>query len=142
MKALLSSATIAALAIAMPLSANAQDAANGPIVVTEAIVQPAVNGTDLNVPGMIAVEFHNTRSVPATKVTFELDASGAPVRTIDDVGTFSQGATIHHDFPNAAIARNQTVSVAAVTFADGSVWRNDGATPQPLRQAVSQLDLR
>jgi hypothetical protein len=141
MKPLISSAAIAALAIAMPLSANA-DTASGPIVLTQAQVQPAVTGTSRNVSGLISVEFHNARNVPATKVTFELDAYGAPVRTIDDVGTFSYGATIRHDFPNAAIARDQSISVAAVTFADGSVWRNDGAVPQPLRQAVSQLDLR
>jgi hypothetical protein len=75
-------------------------------------------------------------------VTFEVDAWGFPVARIDDVGTFAQGATIEHTFPNADGLGDETISVASVQFADGSVWQNDVAAPQALRQAVSLVDLR
>jgi hypothetical protein len=142
MKPLLSSAAIAALAFALPLSANAADTSNAPIVLSNVSVQPQVTGTSRFAPGSISLEFRNTSAVPATRVTFEVDAWGSPVHRIEDVGTFAQGATIRHDFPNSSNVPGETVSVAAVTFADGTVWQNDDAAPHALRQAVSELDLR
>jgi len=142
MNPILSSATIAALALAMPLSASAADSAPSPIVLTIADVQPQVIGTERITPGLIRVEFHNTANVAATRVTFEVAASGVSLTRIDDVGTFSQGATIDHNFPNEHGLANETISVAAVQFADGSVWQNDDAAPQARRQAVSLLGQR
>jgi hypothetical protein len=126
----------------MPLAADAADSAAGPIALALADVQPQVAGAELFIPGAIRVEFHNTAKVPATRVTFEVAAWGFPVARIDDVGTFAQGATIDHIFPNEDGLPGETISVASVQFADGSVWQNDAAAPQALRQAVSQLDLR
>jgi len=142
MNTILSSAAIAALAFAMPLSASAADSAPGPIVFSFADVRSQVAGAELFTPGSIRVAFHNTAKLPATRVTFEVAAWGVPVARIDDVGTFAQGATIDHVFPNDDGLADETISVAAVQFADGSVWQNDAAAPQALRQTVSQLDLR
>jgi len=142
MNPLFSSAAIAALALALPVSASAAETPNSPIALTNVSVQPQVTGTERFQPGSISLEFRNLSAVPATRVTFEVDAWGSPVHRIEDVGTFAQGATISHDFPNFSNIPGETVSVAAVTFADGSVWQNDGSAPHALRQAVSQLDLR
>jgi hypothetical protein len=142
MNPILSSVTIAALALAMPMAAGAADSPAGPIVLTLADVQPQVSGAELFTPGQIHVSFHNTAKVPATRVTFEVAAWGAPVMRIDDVGTFSQGVTVDQIFPNTSGRAHETISVAAVQFADGSVWHNDDAAPQQRLQAVSQLDLR
>jgi hypothetical protein len=142
MNPILRSASIAALALAMPLSASAADATAGPIVFSLADVQPQVAGGEYFTPGSIHVAFHNTAKVPATRVTFEVDAWGFPVNRIEDVGTFTQGATIEHTFPNDDGRADETISVASVQFADGSVWQNDAVAQPALRQAVSLLDPR
>jgi hypothetical protein len=143
MNPLTTSAAIAALALALPLSAAAATTPNAaPIAITFADAQPQVSGADINVPGQVRVEFRNLSIVPATRVTFDVDADGRAVSRIEDVGVFSKGATIDHVFPSAVGFTHLTVSVAAVEFADGSVWQNDDVAPQPRRQAVSQLDLR
>jgi hypothetical protein len=140
MNPILRSATIAALALAMPVSASAADFTASPIDLTLAAVQPEVSGAEIFTPGQIRLEFHNTAKVPATRVTFEVAAWGMPVDRIDDVGTFADGATIDRTFPNASGLADETVSVASVQFADGSVWQNGYAGPQPRRQAVSLLE--
>jgi len=49
--------------------------------------------------------------------------------------------SIDHAFPIGYGTADETISVASVQFADGSVWQS-GAAPQVRLQAVSQLDRR
>jgi hypothetical protein len=140
MNPILSSATVVALAT--PLSAGAADTAAGPIVLTLANVQPQVSGAEMFTPGLIHIEFRNAANVTATRVTFEVAAWGSPVGRIDDVGTFSPGATIEKIFPNENGSSHETISVASVQFADGTVWRSDDAAPAARLQAISEIDGR
>lgn len=79
----------------------------------------------------IQIEFVNSASVAATLVNFAVDSAGDHF-VIRDVGTFSPGVSIKHQFRNgsgqafvlpAFIAPNVTCRVDSAQFSDGSVWR-------------------
>ena len=110
-----------------------------PVVISSAIFETAVAGAELNYPalGSVSLEFHNTRAVAATDVTFEVAVFGSPIDEIHDVGTFSKGTTIRHRFVDQSTFGHQTIAVAAVKYADGSVWTaGDDAAPSALRQTA------
>lgn len=79
----------------------------------------------------IAIEFVNESKQTATLVNFAVDSAGDHF-VIRDVGKFSPGISIKHEYRNgngqafvlpAFIAPNVKCHVASVEFADGSVWR-------------------
>jgi hypothetical protein len=122
-------ASIAALAIlaGAPALASAQDTSPSPVVLN-ASVQPNRGWFGHYVPGAISATFTNTSNVAATDVVFELQSNGAFVNRISDVGTFAPGTTTRHQFSDVYTAPNQQLKVAAVHFADGTVWRSGDAT--------------
>ncbi|MBV8671722.1 MAG: hypothetical protein JO098_08110 [Candidatus Eremiobacteraeota bacterium] len=90
----------------------------------------------------IQIEFVNNGGAAATLVNFAVDSAGDHF-VIRDVGTFSPGISIKHQFRNgqgqafvlpAFIAPNVTCHVASVQFSDGSVWR-PGQAPAAAAQA-------
>jgi hypothetical protein len=83
------------------------------------------------VPGIVDVTFRNTANVAATSVTFDVAVGGREAGTLTDTGSFAPGVAIEHVFTNDSFAGNAHVSVASVTFANGSVWT-------PGRPAVQQ----
>jgi hypothetical protein len=104
-----------------------------PITISDVQVQPADGGHG-NGAGFVSVAFDNTGSQTATEVIFELDVDGAYTDHFNDVGNFTPGTTIKHAFQTDSSAADQQIKVAAVKFADGSVWVNDsGNTPPELR---------
>jgi hypothetical protein len=90
----------------------------------------------------IAIEFVNESKQTATLVNFAVDSSGDHF-VIRDVGKFSPGVSIKHQYRNgqgqsfvlpAFIAPKIQCQVASVEFADGTVWRKGqtaAATIQP-----------
>src|ERR1700736_1120382 len=79
----------------------------------------------------IAIEFVNESKQTATLVNFAVDSSGNNF-VIRDVGKFSPGISIKHEYRNgqgqsfllpAFIAPNVKCHVASVEFADGTIWR-------------------
>lgn len=63
------------------------------------------------------VRFSDIAAEPISRVTFALDDGAA----VSDVGTFSPGVAIDHNFRLANSAATSCV-VSAVTFADGTTW--------------------
>ncbi len=110
------------------------DAANGasPIAVSDVRIlasdlQNSASETmqPVYVPGTVDVTFRNTGNVAARAVTFAVNAGGREVGTLTDTGTFAPGVAIEHVFVNDTFAPNAQLSVARVTFADGTVWTSE-----------------
>jgi hypothetical protein len=107
----------------------AADIATAPIQVNN--VQFTAENTADGSYGPTAAEiaYTNASSQPATEVVFAVTSDGNVVDMYDDVGTFSPGVTIDHTFQALTQADPSQVSVAQVTFADGSVWVNPDLAP-------------
>ena len=122
-------ATAAVLLGATATAAFAQTTAPVTIVSSQALPQIADAGAP-NQSGFAGVTFVNTNIVAATEVDFTLSSNGAPLATYRDTGTFAPNVRISHTFANDQTARDQQLSVARVTFADGSVWTSDNRLPE------------
>ena len=85
--------------------------------------------------GFLAITYRNTARIPATEVDFGLRARGSLVAFARDLGTFTPGASISHEFsvdpkifpigkalPYCAVLR--------VKYANGTEWDN----PNPRQQ--------
>jgi hypothetical protein len=119
---LLAGAPAVALASAAP--------ASDPIAISDTQVQPADGGHG-NGTGFVSVAFDNTSNQVATEVVFELDVDGAYTDHFNDVGTFTPGTTIRHAFQTDSSEADQQLKVAAVKFADGTVWVSDSGNMAP-----------
>jgi hypothetical protein len=93
----------------------------------------------------IAIEFVNETKQVATLVNFAVDSAGSHF-VIRDVGKFSPGISIKHEYRNgqgqsfvlpAFIAPNVKCHVASVEFADGTVWRKGQAATTATTQPVT-----
>jgi hypothetical protein len=75
-------------------------------------------------PGIVDVTFRNTADVAATSVTFAVAVGGREVGTLTDSGRFAPGVAIEHVFTNDndAVTPNAELSVASVTFSNGTTW--------------------
>ena len=85
--------------------------------------------------GFLAVGYANQATIAATEVDFGLVARGSLAATAKDVGTFSTGVTIRHEFvvsPEIFPLRTSFLAciVLRVKYADGSVWHNPEPPPQ------------
>ena len=112
------------VALALLPAAPALAQTSDPLTITASQIIPADVGAARSEPGIVTVSFVNHRNVPATKVELSLSASGAPLETFEETGTFAPGVTIDKTFSTDDIEPHQHVMIAAVTFADGSVWTN------------------
>jgi hypothetical protein len=133
MNPILRSATIAALALGMPLAASAGDVSIAPVIVSSS-VEPASFGESLYQQGEVRLTFVNEAAVPATEVDFDLSSHGQVLGTYTDRGTFSPGVKIERFFTTQETAGDQKIAVTSVKFADGTSWNSDAA-PQARRQA-------
>jgi len=93
----------------------------------------------------IAIEFVNESNKPATLVNFDVQSAGDQF-VIRDVGTFSPGVSIKHQYRNGQgqafllpqfIAPKVSCDVASVTFADGTIWRKGQPAPAVQPAAAS-----
>jgi hypothetical protein len=82
----------------------------------------------------LGIVYKNQSSLDATEVDFGLVARGSLIAVAKDVGRFSPGVTIDHEFvvsreifPLNAVPY---CTVLRVRYADGSAWRNP-TPPQP-----------
>jgi hypothetical protein len=83
-------------------------------------------------PGLATIAFTNQSPVTATSIVFDLHGyQGAVIAQYQDVGTYRQGATVRHSFPDIHTDNDQQISVSAVTFADGSSWSAPWNHAQP-----------
>jgi hypothetical protein len=133
-------ATAAVLVAGSPLVASAQT--NAPVSIAASQIQQTYGVfNDFSYPGLVQVAFVNHRNVPATEVDFNLEANGQLVDRFQDVGSFAKDITVRHTFQTPANDLNQTITVASVTYADGTTWTNDVApAPRALRQADVSYD--
>ena len=81
--------------------------------------------------GFLAITYTNQKSVVATEIEFGLVARGWLVAVVKDVGKFSPGVTIDHEFSlDPEVFPLQTslplCTVLHVKYADGSEWRANG----------------
>ncbi len=115
--------TVLAGVPALTFAAN-DPAAGDPIVINNIrVYQPDIVGNgEMTRPGAINLRFRNTRNIEATDVLFEMYGDGVHLDSIRSTGKFSPGVTINRTFSDQSGAVNQTVTVAQVSFADGSVW--------------------
>lgn len=75
------------------------------------------------------IDYHNATSKTMKQIEFGLVANGNLVAEVKDVGTFSPGAEIKHEFGLSPNVFPLSTSLAKciplkVTFDDGSKWRN------------------
>jgi hypothetical protein len=126
---------VASLALgSMPLLASAATAPADTIDVLQTSVKPvqyvvdATDGSVANDGSVLQIQFANRGDEPATAVEFEVDSYGAPVKRIEDTGTFTKDAIVNHSFVNAGFSHS-TVSVIGVKYADGSEWSANGQQP-------------
>jgi hypothetical protein len=85
--------------------------------------------------GFLAVDYTNEAAIPATEIDFGLVARGYMVATANDVGTFSPGIAIRHEFAVSQELFPLGTGILAcvvlrVKYADGSVWHNPEPPPQ------------
>jgi hypothetical protein len=87
----------------------------------------------------MGITFVNESNRVATLVNFDVNDNGNRF-VIRDVGTFSPGVTIDHQYANgrgqsyilpAFITPRVRCHVASVTFADGTIWRRGQPAPPP-----------
>ena len=85
--------------------------------------------------GFLAVAYMNDARKPASEIDFGLVSRGSLIALAKDVGTFSPGARISHEFsldPEVFPIGTQFpyCAVLRVKYADGTEWRNPDP-PQP-----------
>ena len=90
-------------------------------------------------PGRVTVAFTNEASLPITNVVFDVEAGGKVVDRIKDAGSFPQGQTVKHSFPNFTTNYNTNLAVESVTFSDGSTWTSTDEAGSR-RQAAQNVD--
>jgi hypothetical protein len=82
----------------------------------------------------LAITYKNQASLPATEIDFGLVVRGSLVAVAKDVGKFSQGVTVDHEFVVSSevfpLESAPHCSVLRVKYADGSAWLNP-IPPQP-----------
>lgn len=79
--------------------------------------------------GFLAVTYTNTASIPATEVDFGLLSRGSLIAVAKDVGNFTTGASISHEFsidPEIFPIRGTLphCTVLRVKYVNGTEWRN------------------
>jgi hypothetical protein len=85
--------------------------------------------------GLVNVAFTNESPVAITQVVFDIEAGGKVIDRISDTGSYAQGVTVKHSFPDIQTNLDQQLAVESVSFADGTSWSNTDQVA-PLRQAA------
>jgi hypothetical protein len=119
----------AALAV-MPIAGAAAEPIAGNTIALQGYLiseSPSAGTEGLVYQGHVRVTFRNDGDVTATAVTFDV-GDGSRNAHIVDVGTFSKGVTIKHEFHWLDTRAGDTLQVVQVRYADGSVWNGDGAS--------------
>ena len=83
----------------------------------------------LSKSALLAIDYFNRSAVPIRSIEFGLVANGRLVAEVRDVGTFSPGAEIKHEFglnPNVFPIETGLPRCVAlrVAFQDGTKWKN------------------
>jgi hypothetical protein len=84
--------------------------------------------------GFLGIDYENEAKIAATEIDFGLVARGSLVATAKDLGTFSPGVKIEHEF---VISREvfpigttfPYCAVLRVKYRDGSEWHNPNPPP-------------
>jgi hypothetical protein len=128
----------AVLLAGAPAIALADDAATpSPIHLDNVQIEPSYGWSHQLFPGLVSVDFTNTAPVAVQEVDFVLEhADGSYIRRYKDVGPFSPGETLKHNFSDAHIATDQKLVVDTVTFADGTSWSAPDTYPTTKLPAI------
>lgn len=136
----------AAVAAALLLAGStagvfAAETQSGPIHIDDVqVTMQSINDRGA-VPIATQIAFTNESSAVATHVVFLLEANGAVIDRVDDVGTFAPGVLVRHSFPEAQPYASISVVVAAASFDDGTKWQNpavaDAFAPKPILGGVA-----
>jgi hypothetical protein len=130
---------LAASLLSLAAPATAQTLPSDPIALQRVDVIPNTSPSS-GFPTIVHVAFANTNQLAARKVTFLITDGGGRQVEVDDVGTFTQGTSVRHDFRFASLDSSARVRVVSVTLADGSAWSNGSAEALPRRQAAATED--
>jgi len=84
--------------------------------------------------GFLAIDYRNDARNPATEVDFGLVIRETLVATAKDIGTFSKGVKIQHEFVISREifpigASSPFCAVLRVKYADGTEWHNPNPPP-------------
>jgi hypothetical protein len=132
--------TLHAAIAASLLTAAAPAAATAPLSHDPIQLESVISSSERNhAPGQVGIAFKDTADSAAREVTFRIQDPSGRQADIDDVGNFSPGVTIVHNFPVATHDTPQ-VRVTHVELADGTTW-DAPLSPQPRRQAVLEPSL-
>jgi hypothetical protein len=102
------------------------------------IVANDADGSLVNGLNVMHIRFENSGDKAATEVEFQVNTFGAPVATIEDVGTFAKDAVVDHSFVNVGDS-DSSVAVVGVKYADGSEWSAKGQQPFVTRRQAATL---
>lgn len=76
----------------------------------------------------LTIGYKNEAALPATEIDFGLVAGGSLIAVAKDVGTFSPGVQIDHEFVVSGeifpVVSVPYCAVLRVKYADGSIWQN------------------
>jgi hypothetical protein len=131
----------AAVLAALPAVGTAvTPAASNTIALQSYAISSYAGNNEVSSPsqGNVRVSFRNDGAVVANAVIFDVLDDGAYAGHIVDVGTFSKGVTITHEFHWVDAHEGESLQIAQVRYADGTIWGADGPrTPRrqpPFRQ--------
>jgi hypothetical protein len=134
MNKLVATLGVALVFAALPTFAVAASAAANPIHIDSAHLFVGTISSDVYEPRYVNIVFTNEYGSPATEVIFAVETDGVVVDRIDDVGNFSAGIAIDHNFVYENLTNNfsgVTVAVVKARFADGTVWNNPDVADVP-----------
>jgi hypothetical protein len=132
----------AAVAIGTASIASAAPFETSPIQIQNIHIVSRASTDKTSVPISAQIAFSNASSVAATEVVFAIESNGALLERLDDIGSFTTGVTIVHNFPYNDLAGNPSVAVAKAVFADGTVWYNPAFGEEAPSATLSGVEAR
>jgi hypothetical protein len=128
---------VAALLAVAPQIAHAATSAATSVDLRSVQLTPDMM-SDYGEPGVVRLAFDDAGPVAADEIVFQVvDPDGAIVTQFADKGSFAPGVTIVHTFDVGDVQSNDSVQVAEVKYADGSVWKADGGYIEGKQQRLS-----
>jgi hypothetical protein len=126
----------AAVLAGLPVLGTAAAPANNTITLRSYEISDFSGNNEVSSSGQghVRVSFRNDGDMAATAVIFDVLNDGEYAGHIDDFGTFSKGVTITHQFHWVNVHQGESLRIAQVRYADGTIWSTDGTLPPALRR--------
>lgn len=90
-------------------------------------------------PGVVRIAYRNTADVSAKEVTFQISDAAGRTADVEDVGSFTPGVTIDHDFRVLKLGDGAQARVVHVELADNSAWDAPPAPASAVRRQAADI---